>query len=138
KAEAAGKKLDSYFSKVDTKQTVEDAIDDVVDGKVGAVVVDRAGLEAFKRSKPVRFKKLKQVAKSDPFPPTVVAYFGKFLAASERKRFHRGLLGARKKEKGRMMLTLFRVTGFESVPADFKKVVARTEKTYPAPKTEEK
>jgi len=133
----AGKSVKDFFSKVDTKQTVEDAIDDVVDGKVGAVVVDKAGLEAYKRRKPARFKKLKPVAKSDPFPPTVVAYYGKHLPETERRRFLKGLLAASTKEKGRMMLTLFRVTGFVTVPADFKKVVAATEKAYPAGKATE-
>lgn len=43
------------------------------------------------------------------------------------------LLGASRKEKGETTLTLFRLTGFVAVPADFDKVVADTRKTYPPP-----
>jgi ABC-type phosphate/phosphonate transport system substrate-binding protein len=127
--EPLGKKVDAFFSKITTPDNVEDALDDVVDGTVGGVVVDRAGLEAFKRRKPGRFNKLKEVARSDPFPPPLVAYHGKTLDDATRERFRTALLNANKKEKGEMMLTLFRLTGFVAVPDDFDKVATQTRKT---------
>ena len=105
----------------------------MVYGVVQAAAVDRASLLAYKRRKAGRFKQLREVAHSQPFPPTVIASCGKFLDESSRKRFRAGLLGAARKEKGRTMLTLFRLTGFEAVPVDFAKVLARTQKTYPPP-----
>src|SRR5207248_2040164 len=118
-------------SKVDPKENAEDALDDVVDGVVQATVVDRASLEAYKRRKPGRFNRLKPVAESKPFPPVVVAYSGTSLDEDTRRRFRDGLLGAAKKERGQMMLTLFRLTGFEGIPADFGKVREETRKNYP-------
>lgn len=130
-AEAAGKKLKGFFSKIDSHESVEDAIEQVIDGKVQAAVLDRAGLETYKQRKPGRFKRLKPVAHSQPFPPAVVAYYDTMLDEATRQRFKKGLLGADKKEKGQMMLTLFKISRFESPPADFGKVLAQTRKAYP-------
>jgi ABC-type phosphate/phosphonate transport system substrate-binding protein len=131
--EANKKSTATFFSKVTTPESIEDALDDVVDGVVQATVVDRAALEAFKRKKPGRFKQIKEVAHSQPFPPPLIAYYGKVLDEPTRTRFKDGLLGASKKEKGQTMLTLFHLTAFEPVPDDFGKVLADTRKTYPPP-----
>ncbi len=130
-AQAAGKKAEGFFSKITTPDNVEDALDDAVDGVVDAVAADRAALEAFKRRKPGRFRQLKEVARSKPFPPPLIAYYGKALDEATRERFRTALLGASRKEKGETTLTLFRLTGFVAVPEDFDKVVAETRKTYP-------
>jgi ABC-type phosphate/phosphonate transport system substrate-binding protein len=129
--EAAGKKTNEFFSKVESRDSFEDALDDAVDGVVNAAAADRAALDAFKRRKPARFNKLRPVAQSQPFPPAVVAYYGTHLDEARRKQFTEGLLGAAKKEKGQTMLTLFRLTGFQEPPADFEKVLADTRKAYP-------
>jgi ABC-type phosphate/phosphonate transport system substrate-binding protein len=130
-AQAAGKKVDAYFSKVLAPENTEDALDDVVDGMVGAAAVERVGLDSYKRRKPGRFKQLKELAQSRPFPPVVVAYLEGALDAKTLQRFREGLLGAARKERGEMLLTLFRLTGFEDVPRDFDKVLTETHKAYP-------
>ena len=130
-AEAAGKKLNTFFSKVVPYETVEDAIEAVLEGKATAAVIDRAGLETYKQRKPGRFKRLKSIAHSEPFPPAVVAYYDTVLDEATRQRFKKGLLGAADKEKGQMMLTLFKISRFENVPKDFDKVLAQTRKAYP-------
>jgi ABC-type phosphate/phosphonate transport system substrate-binding protein len=130
-AQRAGKKLEEFFSKVDTPENIEDALDDVVDGKVQAVAADRAALEGFKRRKPGRFAKLKEVAQSQKFPPPLVAYYDAVLDKSSLGTFRKGLLGAKRKERGQTMLTLFRLTEFTTVPADFEKVLTATRKNYP-------
>lgn len=127
----AGMKAEAFFSKVTLPENIEDALDDVVDGDVTATVVDQAALEAFKHRKPARFKKLKEVAKSQPFPPPLVAYYGNHLDESTRDRFRVGLLNANRQEKGQMMLTLFHLTGFAVPPQDFAKVLAAMRKNYP-------
>jgi ABC-type phosphate/phosphonate transport system substrate-binding protein len=137
-AQAAGKKLESFFAKVTDASDFEDAVDDVVDGNVSATVIDRAALEAYKRSKPGRFAKLKPVAHSQPFPPPLVAYYDKALDDATLKRFRDGLINAGRKEEGQQMLTLFRLTGFDPVPDDFAKVLAETRKAYPLPDGEGK
>jgi ABC-type phosphate/phosphonate transport system substrate-binding protein len=130
-SEANSKKAEHYFAKITAPDNVEDAIDDVVDGKVQATVVDRVALEAYMRRKPGRFKRLKEVTRSQPFPPAVVAYYGSILDQATLRRFKDGLLGAARKEKGQTLLTLSRLTGFESVPNDLGRALARTRRAYP-------
>lgn len=129
--EAAGKKAEAFFSKIETRDNFEDALDDAVDGVVNAAAADRAALDAYKRRKPGRFNRLKEVARSRPLPPAVVAYYGNHLDEARRKQFRQGLLDAANKEKGQTMLTLFRLTGFQAPPADFEKVLAATRTAYP-------
>jgi len=129
--EKAGKTPEAFFAKVTRPKEVDVALDDVVDGVVNAMVVDRAALEAFKQEKPARFKKLKEVMHSGPTPPPIVAYYGKYLDNDTRERFRTGLLGANKKETGKQMLEFFGLTHFEPVPNDFAKLLADTRKTYP-------
>ena len=69
--EAYGKKPEAFFSKITPAENVEDALDDVVDRVVQVAVLDRVALEAYQRRKPGRFRRLKEVAHSPPFPPTV-------------------------------------------------------------------
>jgi ABC-type phosphate/phosphonate transport system substrate-binding protein len=130
---AGGKEASAFFSKITSQDNAEDALDDVVDGTVQAAVVDRTTLEAFKRRKPGRFDQLKEIVHSQPFPSVTVAYYDKVLDEATLRRFRQGLLDAKNKEKGRTMLTLFKLTGFDAVPEDFGKVLAETRKTYPPP-----
>ena len=132
-AGAKGKTMDTFFSKVDSKENVENALDDVVDGVVQATVADRAALEAYKRRKPGRFKQLKEVAKSQPVPSAIIAYYDSNLDKATRKRLLSGLLRAGNTDRGETMLTLFRLTGFEPPRADLAKVLAETRKNYPPP-----
>jgi ABC-type phosphate/phosphonate transport system substrate-binding protein len=131
-AQANGKDIKDFFGKVTTADNVEDALDDVVDGVTKATAADRAALEAYKRRKPGRFKQLKEVAKSPPVPPALVAYYDAVLDEATLTRFRDGLLRAGKTDRGQTMLTLFRLTGFVTPPEDFAKVLAQTRKTYPA------
>ncbi len=131
--ELCKQKTDAFFAKITRTPDVEDALDDIVDGKGQAIVVDQSTLQAYKRSKPGRFNQLREVAHSQPFPPIVVAYCGNFLDQPTIARFKNGLLGAAQKEKGETLLTLSHLTGFDNVPPDFDQVLAETRKSYPHP-----
>jgi ABC-type phosphate/phosphonate transport system substrate-binding protein len=128
-----GTRPDSYFSKIKIRDTAEDALDDVFDGKVGAAVVERASLLEYRHRKPGRFRQVKEVARSKPFPPMVVAYHSDNLDEASLRQFRKGLVAAVRKERGRMMLTLFRLSRFEPVPTDFTKVLTTTQISYPPP-----
>jgi ABC-type phosphate/phosphonate transport system substrate-binding protein len=130
---AFGKKPQAYFSSVSTPENVEDALDDLVDGKVQSVATDRAALDAYKQQKPGRFNRLKEVAHSQPFPSPLVAYYGTVLDEPTLQQFRRGLLNANQSDRGQTLLTLFRLTAFESVPPDFARVLVETRKAYPPP-----
>lgn len=127
----AGQPLKEFFAKLDWPDNVEDALDDVVDGKAQVAAVDRAAFEAYQRRKPGRFRQLKEVVRSQPFPPGVIAYYGSSLDDATLRRFKGALLGAARKPKGETLLTLCRLTGFEAVPEDFQRVLAETIRAYP-------
>jgi ABC-type phosphate/phosphonate transport system substrate-binding protein len=129
--EANGKKAKEFFSKITTPPNVEEAVDDVVDGVLKGTVVDRAGLESYKRRKPARFAKLKPLARSIPFPSAVIAVYNTNVPEATRERFRTALINANKKEKGKTMLTLAHLTGFEAIPDDFDKELAKVRKAYP-------
>jgi len=133
-----GQPAKSFFSRVTTTDNAEDALDDLVDGKVQAVVADRASLEAFKRRKPARFKQLKEVAHSQPFPPSVVAYQEGQLDETTLEHFRDGLLKASRNDRGQTLLTMFKLTSFEVPPKDLGQVLARMRQTYPPPGQGEK
>jgi ABC-type phosphate/phosphonate transport system substrate-binding protein len=133
--QAKGKELEKFFSKISAPDIVEDALDGVVDGTIKAAVVEKGALEAFKRRKPARFAKLKEIAKSQPLPPVIVAYYGNSLDDATLKRVREGLLTAANKERGETLLTLFRLTGFVLPPSDFNAVIAQTRKDYAPPDT---
>jgi ABC-type phosphate/phosphonate transport system substrate-binding protein len=132
-ARAQGKALGDFFAKITTLASVEDCIDDVVDGTVQVAIIDLAALEAYSQRKPGRFKKLKEVAKSPPLPPLVIAYFGSTLDDAEVKNLQDQLMKAGKTEKGKTMLNLFHMTDFATAGDDFEAVLAETRKQFPVP-----
>jgi ABC-type phosphate/phosphonate transport system substrate-binding protein len=128
---AASKDAKAFFKEIKFSDSVEDTLDDLVDGTLQAAAVDRTSLDAYKRRKPARFDQLRALMHSGQMTPTVIAYFDQKLDAKTAERFRDGLLNANKKEKGRTLLTYFKLTGFGTPPADFDKVLEETRKTYP-------
>ncbi len=127
----AGAKTEKFFSKVMKQDNFEDALDDVVDGMAQVTVADRSIIDIFKQRKPGRFRRLKVLAESQPFPSAVVAYYDTVLDADTLRRLRKGLLNAANKQEGRDTLTMFRLTSFEELPKDFDKVLAKTREAYP-------
>jgi ABC-type phosphate/phosphonate transport system substrate-binding protein len=128
---AAGKNSEAFFAKIARQENIEDILDSVVDGALQVALTDQTALEGYKRRKPGRFNKLKEVSRSQPFPPAVVVSHGTTLDEATLNRVKNGLVGANQKERGQTLLTLFHVTGFETIPDDFNKVLAETRKNYP-------
>ncbi len=126
-----GKNLDAFFGKIAPTENIEDALDNVVDGEAQAAATDRQGLEAYKRRKPGRFNRLKEIAHSQPLPPPLVAYCGSILDTTTLDRFRQGLLNSSNSDRGQTLLTLFRLTGFSAVPNDFDRILEDTRRNYP-------
>lgn len=133
-AEASGKPPAQFFAQIKESDTAEDALDDVVDGQAQATVVDRATADGYKRRKPARWNQLAPVKQSPPFPPTVIAVFDNVLDQATQDKFRKGLLNAATKERGKTTISMFHLSGFESVAGDFDKVLKETRKNFP-PKT---
>jgi ABC-type phosphate/phosphonate transport system substrate-binding protein len=112
---------------------VEDALDDVVRDKVQAVVVDGVSLEAYEQLKSGCYARLKVLKKSEPFPPSVVAYRQGTLNDATLARFRTGMINANQTPRGRELMALWKLTAFERVPADYAEALAAVLKAYPAP-----
>ena len=69
-----GRPACQFFSRLDTKANVENALDDVYEEKIQAVVVDDVAWECYRRRKPGRAEQLKDLLQSEPFPNTAVVY----------------------------------------------------------------
>lgn len=128
-----GQRLERAFPQITEPATVEDALDDLVDGIIATAVVDRAGLKAYARRKPGRFGKLKVLVSSDRFPDPVIAYRAGGLDEAVIQRLHRGLSQADKTPEGRNILTLWMATAFEIPTAEYDKLLVETLKTNPNP-----
>src|SRR5438876_10378083 len=83
--EALGRPPESFFARVTTPKTTEDALHDVADnGEVNAAVVDSSAMQRFTERNPGRAKRIKMIATSEVFPPSVVAYWEGSLDADVR------------------------------------------------------
>jgi ABC-type phosphate/phosphonate transport system substrate-binding protein len=122
-----------FFAATATPANAEDALDDVVDGLIPAVVVDGVAVDCYKRRKPARFERLKEIAVSEVFPAGVIAYRHGGLDATRQRRLTEGLLAAHQTAQGRQLMTLWRLTGFERIPEDYDQTLSEIVKVYPPP-----
>lgn len=129
----AGHQAEQFFSEVKQIDNAEAVLDDVADKAVAAAVVDNLSLESFRRRKPARFALLKVIEKSITFPASVVVYRDGALDDATKRKFQDGMLNANKTVLGKQMLTMWKLTAFEMVPADYEQTLAEFVKVYPAP-----
>jgi ABC-type phosphate/phosphonate transport system substrate-binding protein len=127
---------ENMLAKLTSSDCAEDAIDDVIGGNVAATVVDNITLETYKHRKPGRYENLKVVAESEDFPAGVVVYNAGSLDEKTLGKFRDGLINCNKTILGRQLLTLWKLTGFEKVPADYDQLLTDIAKAYPPPPAE--
>ncbi|MBI3407775.1 MAG: PhnD/SsuA/transferrin family substrate-binding protein [Planctomycetes bacterium] len=123
----------AFFQNVVSSPNTEIAFEDVLSGKIPAVVVDSHQLEFFEWLKPQCFARLKAVQNSDLFPSAVVVYRKGALDDATLKKFKDGMLSANQNRRGRGLMAQWSVTSFEPVPEDYDRVLADILKAYPAP-----
>jgi ABC-type phosphate/phosphonate transport system substrate-binding protein len=111
----------------------EAGLDAVASGKAKATVVDTLALDAYREIKPSVFAKLKVLKESEHFPTGVVAYREGSLPPELVNRFREGMIAANKTDRGRDMLSMWKITAFEPVPNDYQKMLSDILKAYPAP-----
>ena len=122
-----------FFAKISTPPNPEDSLDKVFEDEVKATVVDNVALESYKRRKPGRFEQLQPILISEVFPTGVVAYRPGSIDADTLKRFREGMATANQNALGRQLMTLWKLTAFEPVPADYEKTLTDIVKAYPPP-----
>jgi ABC-type phosphate/phosphonate transport system substrate-binding protein len=136
KCQEAKVKTTDFFGKITHPDNVETALDDLVDGTVQALVVEEVAVNSYKRRKPGRFDRLKELDKSPTFPAAVVAYLPKSWQEDDLKTIRGALLDAHQNPEGRQLLTLWKLTGFEPVPDNYEQTLKDILQKYPPEKTE--
>jgi ABC-type phosphate/phosphonate transport system substrate-binding protein len=120
-----------FFTKVATPANVEDALDEVVRGKVQAAVVDGVSLKSYQQIKSGCCARLKVLKQSEIFPAAVVAYRQGALEPATLTRIHEGMIGANQNARGRDLMAMWKLTAFENVPADYAQTLANIARVYP-------
>lgn len=118
----------------DADRGPDEAIEAVIEGTVPAALLDAAALSAYQSNKPGRAMLLKVLVESDPFPPTVVAYRKDGLAAKDAAKIRAGLVKATTNAQGKAFLFLWKLKGFDDVPAGFDADLRQLLKAYPPPR----
>lgn len=129
----AGGAAEQFFGKLLPTNNTEEALDNILRGKVQASIVDNSALESYEELQPGRFKRLKVAAKSESFPAAVIAHYEGTLSQQLLNKFRDGMLQANQTEKGRDAMANFRIASFEVVPPDYQRQLDDIVKAYPAP-----
>ena len=113
-------------------------LDQVAEGNLQAVIVDKLALDSYERTKPGWFTSLKIVQESESFPATVVGYMEGSVDEAILKRLREGLVKAHQTRTGKQVLGMCRISCFEEIPADYEQALSKILKTYPAPENPSK
>lgn len=122
-----------HFDKIVVHKSIEDALDDVIRGKVDAAVVDSVSLDFYGRLKPGPHSALKVLKCSEVFPASVIVYRKGAIKEATLQRFRKGLLEANRNPAGENTLKIMSLTAFELIPEDYQKTLSDIRKAYPAP-----
>ena len=125
--------VNEFFAAVDRAWDPESAIDQVVLGKLDGVIVDTNDIKAYKLVKSAWFATLRIADRSPQFPPGVVACYKGRLNEATVKRFRQGMLRANTSPRGQRSMQLFKISAFQSVPANYAQALRSIMKEYPAP-----
>jgi ABC-type phosphate/phosphonate transport system substrate-binding protein len=121
------------FASISTPESIEDALDDVVDDVAQGTIVDIGTFAAYQDRKSGRAKKLKVVSESESFPPSVIVYRKDAMPDFVVKRLRDGLRGAASTTQAKNLMMLWRLSGFEAIPADYDTQLDAIAKAYPPP-----
>jgi ABC-type phosphate/phosphonate transport system substrate-binding protein len=136
--EQAGCKPEEHFADISKPANVGEALDNVAAGAARATVVDDVALRFYREDSFQNARRLKSVQVSEAFPAGTVAYRKGTLDEVTLKRFRDGLLRAHTNRHGQHMLSLWRLTSFQAVPAEYEQMLTEIAKAYPPPSEEAK
>jgi ABC-type phosphate/phosphonate transport system substrate-binding protein len=125
--------VERFFSSLTNTTDAEAALDRVVDGRADGTIVEDVAWERYAHRKPGRAAQLKVIEKSETFPAAAVVYADGAIDSHSLKQFRGRMLRAHENAFGRQLLTLWRLTSFEPVPADYLRMVADILKLHPGP-----
>lgn len=131
RCKSCGAAPQEFFASTKEPNSVEEALDEVVDGTSQVAVVDQAAVQMFERRKPGRFARLKVIETSQPFPASVIAFCNGKLDVNTQQKFQSGMSTAHQAGLGKHLMGLMKINGFEAVPANYVQVLAASVKEYP-------
>jgi ABC-type phosphate/phosphonate transport system substrate-binding protein len=126
-----GTPMEKWFAKVLSPRTDHDALDDVAENVAQAAVVDDVEWAAYRKKFPRTAARLRVLLESETFPCAVIAYQPGGLDLALLDRLRAGMIAAKKTERGRKLMELCRITGFEAVPAEYEQNLIDIRKAYP-------
>jgi len=129
----AGGDPKTFFGKLANASGGQAALDDILLDKVQAAIVDSDSMATYKDIQPGRFKRLKVLAKSEPFPPTVLAYYQGGLSDRVLNQFRDGMLKADKTRSSRDAMAEAGISAFEPVTEEYRQLLTSIVKAYPPP-----
>lgn len=121
-------------AKVETGNTIEDALDAVSGKKCEAVVVDLGAFSGYKKNKPGVGAQLKVLAESEPLPAGVVVHRKGAFDARTATKVRDGLIKSTDTPQGQLLASFWRLKGFVEVGPEYLADLDRSLKAYPAPK----
>ncbi|HKA07459.1 MAG TPA: PhnD/SsuA/transferrin family substrate-binding protein [Gemmataceae bacterium] len=121
------------FCSTEKAPTVHDAINKVIEGDADVTVADQAAWNYFQKLYPGASGNLRVLAKSEVFPPTVIAFKKGSLDDAVIKKVREGLLTAHETSKVAKLLNLIKVEKFDQVPGGYDETLKECLKAYPAP-----
>jgi len=113
--------------------TPQDVLDAVAQGQLASALVDVSSLNMYQDNRPGLFPELRVLCQSEPFPPAVIAYRAGTIDPTAVAKIREGLVKVNGTPEGRAFLMLWKLKGFEAVPADFDDQMRRIAKAYPPP-----
>ncbi len=131
---AEGMTMDKWFAKVATPRTAQDALDDVAEKFSQAAAVDDVDFKAFQKAFPKTGARLRVLAESEKFPCAAIVYKQGVLKEETLTKLRAGMIESKSTERGRKLLDLCRITGFEKAPADYEQSLTDILKAYPPAK----
>jgi ABC-type phosphate/phosphonate transport system substrate-binding protein len=132
-----GHRHDKFFKEISMPPNVKAALDDVADGRIQGALVDGTALESYKWLNPANAAKLKTIMKSEVFPPGTIVYKQGGLPETDLKKFKDGLTSAHQSAGGLQLLSLWKLSRFDNVPADYHQSLDSIRRAYPPSNGEE-
>jgi len=133
RTQALGGEPKQFFADIHLNPESTEVLDDVVEGKAQAALVDCDTWDWYRRTKPKRTAQLRVAVESEKFPATVVVYYPGNLDEKVVKRFRQGMLCAHDCPTGRQLMSLWKISGFQDVPKDYEDGLKEILKAYPPP-----
>lgn len=121
-------------AKVETGNTIEDALDAVSSKKCEAALVDLGALAGYRKNKPGVGAQLKVLAESEELPAGVVVHRKGAFDARTTAKVKDGLIKSTDTPQGQLLASFWRLKGFTAIGPDYLTDLDRSLKAYPAPK----